>query len=160
LTWVKASWAVLWFLEDRCFLATADLDAMMMPTELLPLQPTVLVIDDDPGVRNSLKFALEVEGFAVRVYPTGTDLLQEQDMPETGCLVTDYHLPGMNGLELLARLRERKVKLPAILITSHPSATVRTRAASAGARLIEKPLLNDALFEGIRAAMGETAPPN
>ena len=74
--------------------------------------------------------------------------------------MTDYHLPGMNRLELLARLRERKVKLPAILITSHPSAAVRSRAASAGARLIEKPLLNDALFEGIRAALGETVRPN
>ena len=131
-----------------------------MRTELLTPQPMVLVIDDDPGVRNSLKFALEVEGFAVRVYPTGPGLLEEQDMPETGCLVTDYHLPGMNGLELLARLRERKVKLPAILITSHPSAAVRSRAASAGARLIEKPLLNDALFEGIREALGETMRPH
>ena len=131
-----------------------------MRTELLTPQPMVLVIDDDPGVRNSLKFALEVEGFAVRVYPTGSDLLQEQDMPEAGCVVTDYHLPGMNGLELLARLRERKVKLPAILITSHPSAAVRSRAASAGARLIEKPLLNDALFEGIREALGETMRPH
>jgi FixJ family two-component response regulator len=131
-----------------------------MRAELLPPQPMVLVIDDDPAVRNSLKFALEVEGFAVRVYPTGSDLLEERDMPETGCLVTDYHLPGMNGLELLARLRERKVKLPAILITSHPNAAVRNRAASAGARLIEKPLLNDALFDGIRAALGETTPPH
>jgi FixJ family two-component response regulator len=95
----------------------------------------------------------------VRVYPTGSELSEEQDMPEAGCLVTDYHLSGMNGLELLARLRERRVKLPGILITSHPSAVVRSRATSAGARLIEKPLLNDALFEGIRAALGETPRP-
>jgi FixJ family two-component response regulator len=131
-----------------------------MRTELLPPQPMVLVIDDDAAVRNSLKFVLEVEGFAVRGYRTGTDLLEEQDMPEMGCLVTDYHLRGMNGLELLARLRERKVKLPAIVITSHPSVAVRSKAASAGAHLIEKPLLNDALFEGIRAALGETTRPH
>jgi soluble P-type ATPase len=72
-----------------------------------------------------LKFALEVEGFAVRTYPTGSDLLDEEDMPESGCVVADYHLPGMNGLDLLARLRDRKVSLPAILITTDPSAAIR-----------------------------------
>ena len=118
-----------------------------------------IVIDDDPGVRSSLKFALEVEGFAVRTYSTGSDLLDEEDMPESGCVVADYHLPGMNGLDLLARLRDRKVSLPAILITTDPSAAVRGRAATAGVRLVEKPLLSDALFQGIRAALGDIARP-
>jgi len=122
---------------------------------LATARPVVLVIDDDPALRNSLKFALQIEGFCVRVYPNGAELLDEKDMPESGCLVTDYHLPGMNGLDLLARLRERNIKWPAILITTHPSAIIRNRAALAGARLIEKPLLNDALFQGIRAALGE-----
>ena len=128
-------------------------------TDLVARRPTVLVIDDDPGVRSSLKFALEVEGFAVRTYPTGSDLLDEEDMPESGCVVADYHLPGMNGLDLLARLRDRKVSLPAILITTDPSAAVRGRAATAGVRLVEKPLLSDALFQGIRAALGDIARP-
>ena len=132
---------------------------MTLHTELVPPRPAVLLIDDDPAVRNSLKFALQVEGFAVRVYPTGSDLLNDEDMPESGCLVTDYYLPGMDGLDLLARLRERKVSLPAILITTDPSAAVRGRAASAGVRLVEKPLLSDALFEDIRAALGEAAQP-
>ena len=62
---------------------------------------------DGPGYRgrfgrsrNSLKFALEAEGFCVRVYPTGSDFLKEPDMPANGCVVTDYNLPGMNGLDL------------------------------------------------------------
>jgi FixJ family two-component response regulator len=128
---------------------------MMTHGELAAVKPTVLVIDDDPAVRNSLKFALEIEGFSVRLYPTGAELLDEKDMPESGCLVADYHLPGMNGLDLLTRLRERNIRLPAILITTHPSAAVRNQAASAGVHLIEKPLLNDTLFEGIRAALHE-----
>jgi FixJ family two-component response regulator len=128
-------------------------------TDLVARGPTVLVIDDDPGVRSSLKFALEVEGFAVRTYPIGSDLLNDEDMPESGCVVTDYYLPGMDGLDLLARLRERKVSLPAILITTDPSAAIRRRAASAGVRLVEKPLLSDALFQGIRATLGEAARP-
>jgi len=140
--------------------AAADFETMTMHAELVAPKPMVLVIDDDAAVRNSLKFALEIEGFSVRVYPTGSDLLKERDIPENGCLVTDYDLPGLNGLDLLARLRERSVSLPAILITTHPSAAVRKRAASAGARVIEKPLLSDTLFQGIRAALGETARPH
>jgi two-component system, LuxR family, response regulator FixJ len=116
-------------------------------------QTTVLIIDDDPAVRNSLKFALEVEGFAVRAYHAGADLLREVDFPADGCLVVDYKLPEMNGLDLLVELRKRNVELPAILITTHPSSEVRRRAALAGVMLIEKPLLNDTLFQEIRAAL-------
>jgi two-component system, LuxR family, response regulator FixJ len=116
-------------------------------------ETTVLIIDDDPAVRNSLKFALEVEGFAVRAYPAGADLLRETEFPTDGCLVVDLKLPEMNGLDLLVELRKRNIGLPAILITTHPSADVRPRAALAGVTVIEKPLLNDTLFQGIRAAL-------
>jgi two-component system, LuxR family, response regulator FixJ len=120
-----------------------------------PAKAVVLVIDDDPAVRNSLKFALEIEGLAVKLYPTGAAVLAESDMPASGCLVADYNLPGMSGLDLIEQLRARRVKLPAILITSHPTPAIRHRAASADVRLIEKPLLNDALFHSIRAALAQ-----
>jgi FixJ family two-component response regulator len=123
---------------------------MKTQAKLTPAKSVVLVIDDDPAVRNSLKFALEIEGFSVRVYRTGAELLDEKDMPLSGCLVADYNLPGMNGLDLLALLRERNVKLPAILITTHPTAMIRNRAALAGVCVIEKPLLTDTLFQCIR----------
>src|SRR5215467_4819645 len=129
--------------------------SMMTQAKSAPASSVVLVIDDDPAVRNSLKFALEVDGFSVQVYPTGNALLDEDDMPKSGCLVVDYNLPGMHGLDLLERLRERDIKLPAILITSHPSAAIRSRATSAGVHLIEKPLLNDKLFQCIRSVLGE-----
>ena len=128
---------------------------MMTYTELITARPVVLVIDDDLAVRNSLKFALEIEGFCVRVYPNGAELLDEKDMPDRGCLVADYHLQGMNGLELLTALRNRDIKLPAILVTTYLSATIRNRAAVAGVLLIEKPLLSDSLFQSIRAALSE-----
>jgi two-component system, LuxR family, response regulator FixJ len=127
----------------------------MKQAELAPAKSVILVIDDDPAVRNSLKFALEIEGFSVHVYPTAADLLKEGDMPVSGCVVADYNLPGMNGLDLIQLLRERDVKLPGILITTHPTALIRSRAASAGVRLIEKPLLNDTLFQCIRSVLGE-----
>jgi two-component system response regulator FixJ len=115
--------------------------------------PIVLIVDDDPAVRSSLQFCLEIEGFVVRTYSCGPDLLDDLDMPQTGCLVIDYRLPSMNGLDLLSELRRRRIELPAILVTTNPSVSVRAQTAAAGAVLIEKPLLNEALFDGIRAAM-------
>jgi FixJ family two-component response regulator len=91
-------------------------------------------------------------------YPTGAELLSEANLPDNGCLVVDYKLPEMNGLDLLSELRRRNIDLPAILITTHPNPAVRNRAALAGVPLIEKPLLNDTLFQGIRSALGRSAP--
>lgn len=110
----------------------------------------VLVIDDDPAVRGSLKFSLEIEGFDVRTYANADELLRADDLPSRGCLIVDYYLPGVNGLDLLRELSDRHVSLPAILITTQPTAHVRRRAHSAGVAIIEKPLLNNALSEAVR----------
>ena len=72
---------------------------------------------------------------------------------ETCCYIIDYKLPGMNGLDLLAELRRHDIAAPAILITTNPSPAVRARAAAAATVLVEKPLLGDALFQEIRAAL-------
>jgi FixJ family two-component response regulator len=115
--------------------------------------PAVIIVDDDPAIRNSLAFSLQTEGIAVRLYASGEELLKDIPVCATGCLVIDYKLPEMNGLDLLAELRRRQVAAPAILITTHPSTAVRERAAASGTTLIEKPLLGDALFAEIRAAL-------
>ena len=121
-------------------------------------RPVVLIVDDDAAVRNSLRFSLQVEGFAVDDYRDGNDLLSKAELPRGDCLVLDYHLPDMTGLDVLGQLRERHMSVPAILITSHPSQKLRERAAVAGARVVEKPLFGDALIESIRAALAEAPP--
>jgi len=126
---------------------------MISHSNITPAGKTVLIVDDDPAVRSSLQFFLEIEGFVVRAYACGSDLLNDLNMPESGCLVIDYRLPSMNGLDLLSELRRRRIMLPAILVTTDPSSSVRAQTAAAGAILIEKPLLNEALFDGIRAVM-------
>lgn len=120
----------------------------------LPL-PRVIVVDDDAAVRNSLKFSLEIEGFEVHAYARGTDLLDARDVCIGSCLVIDQKMPGMAGLDLIAALRDRHVSASAILITSHPNAAVRERAAQVSVPIIEKPLLGNALVDRIRDAFAE-----
>jgi two-component system response regulator FixJ len=116
----------------------------------------VMVIDDDSGVRNSLKFSLEVEGFAVRTFANGTELLNADDLRDCNCFVVDQNMPGINGLELVALLRARHLSAPAILITSHPGSSLRARASEVGVPIVEKPLLNNVLLDKIRDLVGAT----
>jgi two-component system, LuxR family, response regulator FixJ len=109
---------------------------------------TVIVVDDDSAVRSSLKFSLELEGFAVLAYSCAGDLLDSADPPNCSCLVIDQNLPGMTGLDLIAKLRERRIAAPAILITSHPGGAVINRAKQDRIRIIERPLLNNSLIDG------------
>lgn len=119
---------------------------------MLAAEPhTVLVVDDDSAVRNALKFVLEIEGFTVRLYPNGQALLDDGDLPAIGCLVVDYRMPDMNGLELVERLRAGAVTLPVVLICSRLSSWLKTRAMQAGINaVLEKPLSDSALIECIR----------
>lgn len=116
----------------------------------------VLVIDDDQAVRGSLKFSLEIEGFDVRIYGSADEILKAEDIPTRGCLIIDYYLPGVNGLDLLHQLNARHVHLPAILITTQPTANVRRRASSAGVAIIEKPFLNNALSDAVRESFSRS----
>lgn len=110
----------------------------------------VVVIDDDTAVLNSLKFSLEIDGFAVRVFGSGEELLGGTPITEAACLVVDYRLPAMDGVALIEELRRRGIDIPAIVITSNPSAALCRSAAEAGLVIVEKPLLGNALAETIR----------
>ena len=113
----------------------------------------ILIIDDDCALCSALKFALELEHYIVRTYASAAAVLGDTAMPSPCCLVIDYRLPGMNGLELLMRLRARGITAPAILITTSPGGAVREAAERTGTRIIEKPLLTNALSEAISRAI-------
>ncbi|HEY2533385.1 MAG TPA: response regulator [Xanthobacteraceae bacterium] len=114
--------------------------------------PLVIVVDDDPAVCESLKFSLELEGFAVRTYSSGPELLYNRDFDACKCFVVDQRMPAMTGMELIVKLRDQKILTPVILIISHPSTALSARAATAGIAIVEKPLLSNTLVDRIREA--------
>jgi FixJ family two-component response regulator len=133
--------------------------AMSTHRELIPASPLVIVVDDDAAVRNSLRFSLEVEGFAVREYVSGAESLKDAGGFSEGCLVVDHNMPAMTGLDLVARLRERAITVPTILMACHATSWLRERAIRAGIRLVEKPPLGSVLLDRIRGTGSGAAIP-
>ncbi len=117
-----------------------------------PDQPRVVVVINDDGLRASLTFALEADGFRVESCATGKGLFDLNPPAHGACIVLDARLPDMSGLEALAGLRERGVTASAVLLAAVVGAGLREAAASEGAVVVEKPLLGDALAEAVRAA--------
>jgi len=114
--------------------------------------PIVVIVDDDPAVCNSLKFSLELEGFAVRVFGSAAELFDGGDLGTYECFIVDQRMSETSGLDLIAQLRQRRIAAPAILVTSYPSAALSARAARANVPIVEKPLLGNALLDKIREA--------
>jgi two-component system, LuxR family, response regulator FixJ len=120
----------------------------------LSCKPTVYVVDDDAGVLGSLRFLLETDGFEVKTFRSGTALLNAPASNEADCLVIDYKMPDMNGIDLVGRLRDHKIATPVILITGYPDANISARAAAAGVEhVLMKPLLSDGLLNHIHGAI-------
>jgi two-component system response regulator FixJ len=119
----------------------------------------LVVVDGDLAIRSALTFSLELGGFAVESYPSGEALLQEHVLPTDVCLIIDYELPGINGLQLLRALRLRHVTSPAILITTNPTRRLRAEAHAAGMPIVEKPLLTEDLEKSVHTAFEDAASP-
>ena len=114
----------------------------------------VAVVDDDAGVRESLRFLLETAGHTVETYESGPQFLAEADPARLACLVLDQKMPEITGLDLLARLRSEGMGTPTLLIVSTSASVVAQRAAELGVReVLEKPLAQDDLLAQIAAAV-------
>jgi len=109
----------------------------------------VAVVDDDLAVCDSTRFLLELHDFSVRTYQSGVDFLR--DDPDIACLIVDFQIPGLSGLEVVFELRKRGSRVPAIMITAAADLAVERRAAELGiSRVLKKPLSAQALLAAIR----------
>jgi len=116
----------------------------------------VHVVDDDAAVRRALVRLLRSEGLEVVTYETAQAVLNAAPSLSSGCILLDLQMPGMDGLELLARLGELGIELPVIVVTGHGDVPTAVRAMKAGAvDFIEKPIDETQLFAAIDAALAE-----
>ena len=112
------------------------------------------VVDDDPAMRDSLTFLLDVNGFAPMAYESANAFLSGAAIKLPTCVVSDIRMPGLNGIELVRELKGRGTACPVILITGHGDVALAVEAMKAGAiDFIEKPFDDQALLGAIRAAL-------
>ena len=119
----------------------------------------LVLVDDDPHLLSALRFAFEAEGYDVTTFGSGEELLASAHPQANSCIVIDERLPGITGLETVARLRDAGVDAPAILVTTHPSVQVARRAAAANVEIVEKPLLDGGLAKKVSAVLAAHASP-
>jgi RNA polymerase sigma factor (sigma-70 family) len=113
----------------------------------------VYVVDDDASIRDSLGLMLGLGGYATRLFADAESFLAAFEGSWAGCVVADLRLPGMSGVELQARVRERGSPIPFVIITAHgdvPTARAAFRAQAID--FIEKPFDDAQLRSAIDAA--------
>lgn len=115
--------------------------------------PTVFVVDDDDRIRTSLSRALVKRGYRVTTFASAEAFLEAYDPYKPGCLVLDYGMPGLNGLELQEHLTANKIVIPIIFISGHGGVPESVQAMKAGAiDFLEKPFRQNILLACIDAA--------
>ena len=114
-------------------------------------EPVVFVVDDEPAMRDSLRWLIESTGLHVETFADANTFLARIRPELPGCLVLDVRMPGMSGLDLQTELQRRGIGLPTIVITGHAEVPMAVRAVKAGAiDFIEKPFSDQLLLDRVR----------
>jgi len=121
---------------------------------MLGTGPIVFVVDDDISVRESLELLIRCEGWQPETFSSGQEFLSRPRALVPSCLVLDFSLPGLNGLELQERIAVERTDMPIIFITGYRDVPMTVQAMKAGAvEFLTKPFGEDALLSAIRAAL-------
>ena len=118
------------------------------------MKPRILVVDDEPAIRDTMRMLLDYDGYETVLAASGQEGLDliERDAPDLVFL--DIKMPGMDGLEVLSRLRTTNDTLPVVIVSAHGSATAALEAGRLGAfRFIEKPLSKDYVLDAVREGL-------
>jgi FixJ family two-component response regulator len=116
--------------------------------------PIVAVVDDDAAVRNAIGVLLRSIGLIAQAFSSGEEFLNSPELSRTGCLVVDFNMPRMNGLDLHNNLSRLGKKIPTVLITGYPNDDIRARALRAGViGYLTKPFDESDLLNCIQASL-------
>lgn len=114
-------------------------------------EATVFIVDDHAEFRASLRVLLTSVGLNVRDFASGQEFLDAHTPDQAGCAVLDVRMPGMSGLELQQRMRDRGISLPIIFLSGHGDVPLAVRALKAGAMtLLEKPVSSQELIDQVQ----------
>jgi two-component system response regulator FixJ len=125
----------------------------------MPDRGKVYVIDDDEAMRDSLNFLLEAANFNVTLFETALRFLDALPGLEFGCVVSDVRMPGLDGIELLKRMKAGHSPFPIVIMTGHGDIPLAVEAMKLGAvDFLEKPFEDDRLIGMIEAAIRQAEP--
>ena len=151
----------LWFPEAVGVLVASDPALLESTAPSVPVSPCVLVVDDDAMVREVLASQLEDQGYRVAQAGGGLEALTQLDGgAAVALLISDFAMPGMNGLTLIQEARRRRPELPALLLTGYADASVRLaveNAETGNTALLRKPVSGAALVERAAALLAHAA---
>ena len=114
----------------------------------------VSIVDDDASLRRSVRNLLLSVGFRVETFASAEEFLRSAQRDNTGCLVLDLRMTGMNGLDLLRHVAATGSRVPVVILTAHGEEEARQQALEAGAvAFLRKPFQGDALLDAVQTAM-------
>jgi FixJ family two-component response regulator len=120
----------------------------------MPQHALISIVEDDQPFRESMRKLVRSLGYTVEAFPSAADFLGSPLLPETACLVTDVHMPGMTGVELHRHLVDAGHAIPTILVTAYPDEAVRKRALKNGVFCyLSKPVDDEHLEHCLRSAL-------
>ena len=129
----------------------------MPPPPISPVTPTVVVVDDDISVRESLEALIRQAGWLPQVFASATEFLAHAPTTAMSCLVLDVSLPDLNGLELQRHIADCGLDMPIIFITGRGDVPMTVQAMKAGAvDFLTKPFSHEALLAAIEAAIARS----
>jgi len=121
--------------------------------------PKVYVVDDDAAMRDSLNFLLDAANFEVALFESATNFLEVLPRLDFGCVISDIRMPGIDGIELLRRMKLLDSRFPIVIITGHGDVPLAVEAMKLGAvDFLEKPFEDDRLIGIIEAAIRQNEP--
>src|SRR6266545_6320767 len=117
----------------------------------------ILVVDDERAVRESLRRALELEGYEIELAPGGEEALERIDASEPDAVILDVLMPGVDGIEVCRRLRSAGRSLPVLMLTARDAVENRVEGLDAGADdYVTKPFALEELLARLRALLRRT----